>query len=148
MKVAVASDHRGVAFRRRLKDLLAEQGFEVVDFGAEGSESVDYPDYAAKVARAVAAGEVDRGVIACATGIGMSLAANKVRGVRAALVHDTFTAERSRAHNDANVLCLGAEVVAEEALPDILRAWFNTPFEGGRHRRRIEKIARLEQCDG
>ena len=144
MRVAIASDHRGVDFCKRVKEELLRLGLEVVDMGADGSESVDYPDYAEKVARAVASGEADRGVIACGTGIGMSLAANKVKGIRAAVVHDTFTAERSRAHNDANVLCLGAEVVKEEALPALIKTWFATEFEGGRHQRRVDKISDME----
>ena len=147
MKVAVASDHRGVEFRKHIRDELMQLGLEVVDMGTDGGESVDYPDYAAKVARAVALRQVDRGVLTCGTGIGMSLAANKVKGVRAAVVHDRFTAERSRSHNDANVLCLGAEVVKVESLGEIIRTWFATPFEGGRHQRRVDKIEGLEAGD-
>ena len=144
MRVAIGSDHRGVAFRARVREELRRLGAEVLDLGVEGAEPADYPDLAEKVARAVASGQADRGVVACGTGIGVSIAANKVRGIRAAVAHDVFTAERSRSHNDANVLCLGAEVVREEDLPAILRAWFTTPFEGGRHSRRVQKIADIE----
>ncbi len=145
MKIALGSDHRGVAVRQRIIPFLQKLGHEVVDFGPENGGSVDYPDYAHKVARAVAAGEVDRGILICGTGIGMCMAANKVHGVRAAPCHDTITAELSRSHNDANVLCLSADLLGPDLTERMLRIWLETPFEGGRHARRVEKIMRVEQ---
>ncbi len=140
MKVAIGSDHRGVAYKQRVIDILRSQGHDVLDKGAFGPESVDYPDYAHKVADAVTGGECDRGMLVCGTGIGMCIAANKVKGIRAALCHNRFTAERSRQHNDANVLCLGAEIVRDADLAGIIEVWMTTPFEGGRHAKRLEKM--------
>ena len=116
-----------------------------IDLGTGGAESVDYPDYAEQVAREVASGHADRGILLCGTGIGMSIAANKVPGIRAALVHDVTTARMSRLHNDANVLALGGGLLGDRLLRDIVTAWLTTDFEGGRHQRRLDKIARLEQ---
>ena len=144
MKVAIASDHRGVEYRRRIAQELTRLGCEVIDMGPDGETSVDYPDYARLVALAVTDGRADRGVLVCGTGIGMSLAANKVRGIRAAVAHDAFTAERSTRHNNANILCLGQEVVAPDALADVIRAWLTATFEGGRHGRRVDKIMSFE----
>jgi ribose 5-phosphate isomerase B len=140
MKVAVGSDHRGVEYKRRVMDIIKSQGHDVRDMGAFGPESVDYPDYAQKVADAVLTKECDRGILICGTGIGMCIAANKVKGIRAALCHNRFTAERSRQHNDANILCIGAEVVRDADLPGIIEVWLNTEFEGGRHAKRLEKM--------
>jgi ribose 5-phosphate isomerase B len=145
MKIAVGSDHRGVAVRLRIIPFLERLGHEVIDFGPEGTGSVDYPDYAHKVARSVSAGEVERGILICGTGIGMCIAANKIRGVRAAPCHDSITAELSRSHNDANVLCLSADLLGEELIERMLKIWLETPFEGGRHARRVEKIMKAEQ---
>jgi ribose 5-phosphate isomerase B len=145
MKIAIGGDHRGVEAKARLLVTLKQLGHDVIDVGANAPESVDYPDYAADVARRVGRKEVDRGILVCGTGIGMCIAANKVRGVRAAPVHDTITAEMSRRHNDANVLCLSADLTGEELADRIVRIWLETPFEGGRHARRVEKISKIEE---
>jgi len=141
MRVAVGSDHRAIEFKDIIKRVVSEMGGEAVDFGAHSTESADYPDFAFPVAKAVARGECDRGVLVCGTGIGMSIAANKVRGIRAAVVHDEKTAALSRQHNDANVLCMGSAVVDAATLESCVRVWLSTAFEGGRHARRLEKIA-------
>lgn len=145
MKIAVGNDHRGVSVKQRVAGLLAELGHEVVDVGAGGSASVDYPDYAFQVAEAVGSGQIDRGVLICATGHGMCIAANKVAGVRAANCRDGIDAELSRRHNDANVLCLAADLLGEELVDRVVRVWLTTDFEGGRHARRTEKIAGYER---
>jgi ribose 5-phosphate isomerase B len=145
MKIAVGSDHRGVAVRLRIIPFLQQLGHEVLDFGPDAGSSVDYPDYAQKVARAVGAGEVERGILICGTGIGMCIAANKVHGVRAAPCHDSITAELSRSLNDANVLCLSADLLGEELIERMLKIWLVTPFDGGRHARRVEKIMKVEE---
>lgn len=144
MKIAIGSDHRGFDVKRRIVTLLERLGHEVSDVGPVGSESVDYPDYAFEVAKAVSAGQVDRGILICGTGIGMCIAANKVAGVRAAPCHDSITAEMSRRHNNANVLCLSADLLGGELLDRMVRIWLETEFEGGRHARRVEKITRFE----
>lgn len=144
MRIALASDHRGVGYKKRMKELLVQLGHEAVDFGPEGGDSVDYPDYALPAARAVARGECDRGVLVCGSGIGMSIAANKVRGIRAALCHNEETARMSRKHNNANVLCLGADFVPEDLAVKVLTAWLDTAFEGGRHQRRVDKVMDAE----
>ena len=143
MRIAIGSDHAGYELKAYLGQMLAGQ-HDVVDIGTDGPDSVDYPDYAAKVARLVAAGEVERGILVCGTGVGMSVAANKVCGIRAALAFDLYTAMQSRRHVDANVLVLGALVTGKGLAAEIARVWLETPFEGGRHERRIEKIRRLE----
>ncbi len=146
MKVAIGSDHRGFEVKRRVVSLLDQLHHEVLDMGAPGRESVDYPDFAFQVALAVSEGRVERGILICGTGIGMCIAANKVKGVRAAPCHDYVTAEMSRRHNDANVLCLSADLLGEEQIErNGLRIWLETPFEGGRHARRVDKIVRFEQ---
>jgi ribose 5-phosphate isomerase B len=124
--------------------LLERMGHEIVDCGSFGDEAVDYPDVAAEVARRVADATVDRGILLCCTGVGMAIAANKVAGVRAATCHDEVTAEMSRRHNDLNVLCLSAEMLGPEMQEKVIRTWLATPFEGGRHARRVAKIASLE----
>ena len=124
---------------------LRELGHDVTDVGTQDAESADYPDFAATVAGAVSRGEADRGVLICGTGIGMSIAANKFRGVRAAVVHDQFTAEVSRTHNNANVLCLGARVLSDDEAPAIVETWMSLDAEGGRHARRVGKIAQIEE---
>jgi ribose 5-phosphate isomerase B len=144
MRIAIGSDHRGVTSRSRLVGLLERMGHEIVDCGSFGDEAVDYPDVAAEVARRVAEGAVDRGILLCCTGVGMAIAANKVAGVRAATCHDEVTAEMSRRHNDLNVLCLSAEMLGPEMQEKVIRTWLATPFEGGRHARRVAKIAALE----
>ena len=144
MKIAIGSDHRGYDAKRRIVPLLEQLGHQVEDMGPEGRDSVDYPDFAFRVAQAVSTGQVERGILICGTGIGMCIAANKVRGVRAAPCHDSITAEMSRRHNDANVLCLSADLLGEELIGRIVRLWLETDFEGGRHARRVEKITRYE----
>jgi ribose 5-phosphate isomerase B len=144
MRIAIGSDHRGFALKEALKELLGELGHEWVDFGCQGEEAVDYPDIARPLGEAVAAGEYQRGILICGNGIGMSIAANKVRDVRAALCHDTFAARLARQHNDANVLCLGAWSIGRGLAEEIVRAFLSEDFEGGRHVRRIEKIQAME----
>ncbi len=148
MKIAVGSDHRGYRAKQRLVPALRQLGHEVEDAGPQSDESVDYPDFAFAVARAVGEGRAERGVLICGTGIGMCIAANKVHGVRAAPCHDPITAEMSRRHNDANVLCLSADLLGEELLDRMVRTWLETPFESGRHARRVEKITRFEAGPG
>jgi ribose 5-phosphate isomerase B len=144
MNIVIGSDHRGVEIKRRLLDVIRSMGHQVLDIGTEGAESVDYPDFAYEVAKRVSKGEMERGLLICGTGIGMAMAANKVRGVRAACCQDVLTAEMSRRHNDANVLCLSADLTGEDQMAQMIRIWLETPFEGGRHTRRIEKIAKIE----
>ena len=145
MKIAIGSDHRGFEAKKRLVDHLRNLGHEVIDVGTDGCGSVDYPDFAFQVATKVSAGEVERGILICGTGIGMCIAANKVKGVRAAPCHDSITAEMSRRHNDANVLCLSADLLGEELIDRMARIWLETEFEGGRHARRVDKITRFEE---
>lgn len=145
MRIAIGSDHAGYDFKEAVSTRLAAAGHEVVDKGCHSTDSVDYPDYAAAVGRAVAAGEVDRGILICGTGVGIAMAANKVPGVRAAVVHDRFTAEMSRAHNDANVLCLGARVLDGKHAIELAEYWLTVVFDGGRHARRVSKIADLDR---
>ena len=144
MRVAVASDHRGVRVKGQILSQLTDLGHEGVDYGPEDTGSVDYPDYAAKVGAAISNGEVDRGVLICGTGMGMCIAANKFPGVRAVTCHDDVTAEMSRRHNDANVMCLSADLLGERLLGRIVEIWLQTEFEAGRHQRRVEKIAGIE----
>jgi ribose 5-phosphate isomerase B len=148
MKIAVGSDHRGLTVKQRIVPLLQQMGHEVTDAGPTEAGSVDYPDYAFEVARAVGDGRADRGVLICGTGIGMCIAANKVHGVRAAPCHDSITAELSRRHNDSNVLCLSADLLGEELIERMIRIWLDTPFEAGRHARRVEKIMQFESNQG
>ena len=145
MKIAIGSDHRGYDVKRRISSLVEQMGHEVLDIGPDSNESVDYPDFAFQVASAVAEGRVDRGILVCGTGIGMCIAANKVKGVRAAPCHDSITVEMSRRHNDANVLCLSADLLGEELIDRMVRLWLETDFEGGRHGRRVDKITRFEE---
>ena len=144
MKIAIGSDHRGFEVKRRIVGLLAQLGHEVIDVGPGGKDSVDYPDFAFQVAQAVGTGAAQRGILICGTGIGMCIAANKVPGVRAAPCHDSITAEMSRRHNDANVLCLSADLLGEELIDRMVKIWLETEFEGGRHARRVDKIVRFE----
>lgn len=145
MKIVVGNDHRGVEIKHRVVALLAELGHEVTDLGANVATAVDYPDYAIPVAESVGSGRADRGVLICATGHGMCIAANKVNGVRAANCRDLIDAEFSRRHNDANVICLSADLIGEALIERMIRVWLTTDFEAGRHARRLEKIATLEK---
>lgn len=146
MKIAVASDHAGFGLKNRVLRYLAEKQVESVDLGTDGRNSVDYPDYAVEVAESVSKGKFDRGILICGTGIGMSIAANKFPGVRAALCHNAVTAEASRRHNDANILVLGERVLDEEEAVQIVRIWLETDFEAGRHQRRLDKIRAIEEA--
>jgi len=145
MRVACGWDHRGGRFVARIEKALRALGHDCILMGAETTESVDYPDFAFRVAEAVSRGEAERGVLVCGTGIGMAIAANKVRGIRAAVVHDVESARISRAHNDANVLCMGESTAARADLEEILATWLATAFEGGRHARRLGKITDYER---
>jgi len=146
MKIAIGSDHRGYEAKERIKTLLGKLGLTVVDYGTNSRESCDYPDLALAVATAVATRQVDLGVLLCGTGLGMSIAANKVPGVRAALCHDELTVQLSRRHNDANVLCLPADLVGDALMQSMVRTWLETGFEGGRHARRVAKIEAYERA--
>ncbi len=140
MEIAIGSDHGGYDLKEEIKELLDERGIEYKDFGTDSTDSVDYPDYASLVSKAVAAEEYDRGILICGTGIGMSMAANKVPGIRAALCHDVFSARATREHNDANVLTMGSRVIGSELARAIVNAWLDAEFDGGRHQRRIDKF--------
>ncbi len=148
MKVAIGADHRGYDAKCRIKAFLQESGREVRDFGTDSAKAMDYPDPAFAASAAVQSGECDIGVLLCGSGIGMSITANKVRGIRAALCHDELTAEMARRHNDANILCLPADLVGESLMHRIVEVWLKTSFEGGRHSKRIQKIGDIEkkQC--
>jgi len=148
MKVIVGSDHAGFAAKQALLAALKQGGHSVDDAGADSTDSVDYPDFAARVGRAVADAEAERGILICGTGIGMCMAANKVPGVRAAVVTDAYTAEMSRRHNDANVLCMGARVQTLEKMVELARIFLEAPFDGGRHAGRVDKIMRLDEIPG
>ena len=145
MRVAIANDHRGYEAKRRLLPLLKRLGHDFVDFGCEGMASVDYPDYASPVARSVAKGAADVGILMDGSGIGMSVAANKFCGVRAALVHDEITARRAREHNHCNVLCLGTDLLSEDQIRQIVEIFLSTGFTDGRHVRRVEKLKAIEE---
>ncbi len=148
MKIAVASDHRGYQVKAKILDQVASLGHEPLDYGPQSGENVDYPDFAARVAQAVTNGEIDRGILICGTGMGMCIVANKFCGVRAVPCHDDLTAEMSRRHNDANVLCLSADLLGERLVSRMVEIWLTTDFEGGRHARRLEKIAMFESQNG
>ncbi|NLX06755.1 MAG: ribose 5-phosphate isomerase B [Phycisphaerae bacterium] len=145
MKIALGSDHRGYFAKEKLKPLLEQLGYEVSDFGTDSTKAFDYPDVAYPVAKAVAGRQADRAILLCGTGLGVSISANKVAGIRAALCHDELTAQMSRQHNDANVLCLPADLIGEALMRRIVEVWLETPFEGGRHSRRVQKIAEIER---
>ena len=145
MKVALGADHAGFVLKDALKRVLDQLGVGYEDLGTHSSSSVDYPDYAEAVARGVAEGRFDRGILVCGSGIGMSIAANKVPGIRAAVITDTESAKLSRQHNDANVIALGARLTPEDRAGDIVRAFLTTDFQGGRHSNRVEKIHALEK---
>jgi ribose 5-phosphate isomerase B len=148
MRIAVASDHRGFSVKGKILALLTEMNHAPLDFGPDNADMVDYPDYAAKVASAVSQGQVDRGILICGTGMGMCIVANKFPGVRAANCHDDLTAENSRLHNDANVLCLSADLLGERLVNRMIEIWLKTEFEGGRHAQRVQKISQFESRNG
>ncbi|WHY72230.1 ribose 5-phosphate isomerase B [Fictibacillus enclensis] len=145
MRVAIGSDHAGVELRQEIIEMMQEMGMEVFDVGCECSTSVDYPDYAIPVAEMVARNEADRGILICGTGIGMSITANKVKGIRCALVHDLFSAKATRLHNDSNVLAMGERVIGPGLALEIAKVWLTTEYEGGRHGRRVGKISDYEE---
>ncbi|API89690.1 ribose 5-phosphate isomerase B [Marinilactibacillus sp. 15R] len=147
MNIVIGSDHGGMNLKSTLVKYLKENDYEVTDIGPYSFESVDYPSYAVVVSNYVVNEQADFGILCCGTGIGMSIAANKIKGIRAAVVGDTFSAEATRAHNNSNVLCLGERVIGEGLAVKILETWLNTNFEGGRHERRIDKISDLEGQD-
>ena len=144
MHISVGSDHRGYKVKAKILELLERLGHSTIDAGANGDDSVDYPDIANTVSQKVSDGESDRGILICGTGIGMAIAANKYKGVRAATCHDTVTAEMSRRHNNLNVLCLSADLFGERSVEQLVSIWLETEFEGGRHERRINKISDTE----
>jgi len=146
MKIAIGSDHAGLNYKEEIKKFLAEKGHEYKDFGCKAGESVDYPDYGRAVGEAVVSGEFERGIVICGTGIGISISANKVRGVRAALCGDCFSAKACREHNDANVLALGERVIGLGQALMIVDIWLKTEFEGGRHAKRVAKITEIEDA--
>ena len=144
LKIAISSDHGGNKLRKEIMELLTELGISYEDFGPQTDDSVDYPDYARPVAEGVQSGKFDRGILICGTGIGISIAANKFKGIRCALVHHVFSAKATRCHNDSNVLAMGERVIGFGLAREIVLAWLNTEFEGGRHAARIQKIANIE----
>jgi ribose 5-phosphate isomerase B len=145
MKIAVGSDHRGFEAKQHIKAIVTQLGHECIDFGTESRDPVDYPDFAYEAAMAVARNEVDRAILACGTGIGMCITANKIKGIRAALCHDELSAQISRHHNDANILCLSGDLTGEVLLRKIVEVWLDTEFGGGRHQRRVDKIKAIEE---
>ena len=149
MRIAIGSDHRGCGLKADVMKILTEEGYEYQDFGCYTEDSVDYPDIAVQVAKAIVKGDLDRGILICGTGIGMCISANKVRGIRAAQCYDAFTAKRARLHNDAQICCLAAEA-GKARLASIMETFLTTEFEGGRHVARVEKIKKIEeeQCKG
>ncbi len=144
MKIAIASDHGGFTLKKALINFLSQRGLETLDLGTNGTESVDYPDYAIKVASLVSQGQADAGLLVCGTGIGMCITANKFKGVRAAVVSDIYSAKMAKEHNNANILCIGGRISKPSQAEELVRMWLETPFEGGRHQRRLEKIQEIE----
>ncbi|WP_101772522.1 ribose 5-phosphate isomerase B [Peptostreptococcus faecalis] len=145
MKIALACDHGGLNLKNEIKKYLEKNNYEVIDFGTNSNESVDYPDYAEKAAKSVASGETECGILVCGTGIGIGIAANKVKGIRCATLGDTFSARMTKAHNDANMIALGERVTGIGLGIDIVDAYLNSSFEGGRHQKRVDKISALEK---
>jgi ribose 5-phosphate isomerase B len=145
MKIAIASDHRGFAAKQQIKSILTQLGHNSIDLGPNDNNPIDYPDTAYAAATAVAKKQADRGILICATGLGMSIAANKIKGIRAVVCHDELSAQISRDHNDANVLCISGDQVNEVVLRKMVEVWLNTEFSGGRHERRVRKIAAIEE---
>ena len=144
MKIAIGCDHGGIVLKPAIVDLLESRGIEVEDFGCYSTASVDYPDFALKVAEAVSKGNADKGIVLCGTGIGISIAANKVKGIRAAVAHDMFTAEMCKRHNNANILAMGGRVVTIDQAVEMTKIWLDTEFEGDRHIKRLDKIKAIE----
>lgn len=144
MKIGLASDHGGYELKEHIREHLEKKGIEYIDYGTNSEESVDYPDYGRKAGEAIISGEVDRAIVACGTGIGISLAANKVKGVRCALCGDSYSARMSREHNNANALALGGRVIGKDLALEIVDIWLRTEFAGGRHERRVNKISEIE----
>ncbi len=144
MRAAIGCDHAGIGLKNQILPILEELAIEWKNFGTDSKESVDYPDFGERVAEEVSKGNFDRGILICGTGIGMSIVANKFPGIRAALCNDAYSAKMSRLHNDANVLILPGRVIDNEAAKIIVKIWFSTPFEGGRHQRRLDKIKAIE----
>ncbi|MBR2077558.1 MAG: ribose 5-phosphate isomerase B [Exiguobacterium sp.] len=144
MKIAIGADHGGFNLKKEIVALLEELGHEYKDFGTHSADSIDYPDVAIPVAEAVAAGEFDRGILICGTGIGIGIAANKVKGIRAALVHDSFSAKATRQHNDSNIMTMGERVIGPGLALDLVTTWLDTDFEGGRHSNRVNKMSAYE----
>ena len=147
MAVAIGSDHGGFLLKENLKEFLEEQNIDFTDFGSFSTEATDYPDIALKIAKSVASGDCEKGIIICGTGIGVCIAANKVRGIRAALCHDVFSAQMTRKHNNSNILTMGERVIGAGLAIEIVKTWLETEFEGGRHDRRIEKIGNIEKSE-
>lgn len=145
MKVAIGSDHGGLFIKEEVKRVLEELNVDFIDLGCDCDTAADFPDYAIPVAEKVRDGEVDRGILICGTGIGMSIAANKVKGVRCALVHDLFSAKATRLHNDSNILAMGQRVIGPGLANEIVKVWLQTEFEGGRHSQRVDKVTRYEE---
>ena len=145
MKIALGSDHAGFELKEDIKGLLGDGKYELIDLGTNSGASVDYPDFGLAVANLVAGGKADRGILFCGSGIGMSIVANKVKGIRASLVYDLYTAIQSRKHNDANILVLGGRITGKGLAEEIVKVWLATEFEGGRHQKRIEKIDAFEK---
>lgn len=145
MRIAIGSDHAGYHLKTEIANLLKELRCEVIDFGTQSEDSVDYPDFALKVSESVRKGESSLGILICGTGLGMAIAANKVPGIRAVTCTDTFSAHLARAHNNANVLCLGARITGVELAKEIVKAWLEASFQGGRHERRVAKITNIEE---
>ena len=143
MKIGIGSDHGGFPLKESIKSYLEEQDIEYIDYGTNSLDSVDYPDYGRKVAEGVVSGEVERAIVICGTGIGISIAANKVKGIRCALCSDTYSARMSREHNNANVLALGGRVLGVDLAMEIVKTWLEGSFEGGRHERRVKKISEI-----
>ncbi|HHV45283.1 MAG TPA: ribose 5-phosphate isomerase B [Tissierellia bacterium] len=144
MKIGLGSDHGGYELKEYIKEYLKKQNIEYIDYGTYSQESVDYPDYGEKLSKAVVSGEVDRGIAICGTGIGISIACNKVKGIRCALCGDTYSARMSVEHNNANILALGGRVIGKDLAIEIVSAWLSAKFQGGRHERRINKISSIE----
>ncbi|PKL52553.1 MAG: ribose 5-phosphate isomerase B [Nitrospira bacterium HGW-Nitrospira-1] len=144
-KIAIGSDHAGFGLKEDVLGLLKDLNIDIVDCGTNTTESVDYPDFGARVSELVSSGEVERGILICGTGIGMSIVANKYPNVRAALCNDLFSAKMSRLHNDANILALGSRVIEKNLAAEIVKVWLSTPFEGGRHLKRLDKIRKIEE---
>jgi len=145
MTIAIGSDHAGVELKKEIIALLQDLRIECTDYGTNTSESVDYPDFGEKVSVAVSSGKIEKGILICGTGIGMSIVANKFPGIRASLCNELFTAKMSRLHNDANILVLGGRVVGRDLAKEIVRTWVTTPFEGERHAKRLTKITLIEE---